>query len=104
MPVRKKKSNSSIFMTILSIVLLLLFLLKFDAVTAVIDPNNKLGLSAFASDAFPIVLGATLIMVGIAAAASPWVAVALIAVGVGVLASKAYSIYKRKATPQIKAE
>lgn len=96
MPVRKKKSTSSVLLTILSVILLLLILLKFDVVANAIDPDNKLGVAAFASDAFPIVLGLTLIVIGVAAAASVWVAVALIAVGVVMLASKAYSIYKRK--------
>jgi len=97
MPVRKKKPNN-ILMTILGITLLLLFILKFDVVSSVIDPDGKLGLAGFASDAFPIVMGLTLIVVGIAAVASPWVAVALIAVGVGLLASKLYSIWKRNRT------
>lgn len=97
MPVRKKKPNN-ILMTILGVTLLILFLLKFDVVSAALDPTGKLGLAGFASDAFPIVMGLTLIVVGIAAVASPWVAIALIAVGVGLLASKLYSIWKRRST------
>ena len=89
-------------LTILSIILLILFVLKFDVVTSAIDPDGKLGLAGFASDAFPLVLGATIIVIGLAAAASPWVAVALIAVGVGMIASKAYSIWKRKSGTTIK--
>ena len=103
MPV-KKANKSSRLLTILSIILLILFVLKFDAVTSAIDPNNKLNLGGFASDAFPIVLGAILITIGLAAAASPWVAVAMIAVGVGMIASKGYSIYKRKAAPTVATE
>ena len=98
MPVRRKKNNN-VLLTILSIVLLLLFVLRFDAVVNIIDPENKIGVKGFVSDAFPIVLGAVLILVGIAAAASVWVAVALIAVGVGLLASKIYGIYKRTRKP-----
>jgi len=95
MPARKT-NKTGILLTTLSIILLILFVLKFDVVTSAIDPDGKLGLAGFASDAFPIVLGATLVVIGLAAAASPWVAVALIAVGVGMVASKAYSIWKRK--------
>jgi hypothetical protein len=97
MPVRKKKPTN-ILLTVLSIILLLLIVLKFDVVVSAIDPGNKLGISGFVSDAFPIVLGITLIVVGIAAAASVWVAVALIAVGVIMLASRLYSIWKRNKT------
>jgi len=103
MPVRKT-NKSGMLLTILSIILLILFVLKFDVVTSAIDPDGKLGLAGFASDAFPIVLGATLIVIGLAAAASPWVAVAMIAVGVGMVASKAYSIWKRKQTKTIATE
>lgn len=101
MPVRKKKSTSGILLTILSIILLLLIILKFDAVVSVIDPDGKIGISGFVSDAFPIVLGITLIVIGIAAAASVWVAIALIAVGVIMLASRLYSIWKRNSKPDL---
>lgn len=105
MPVRRKKNSSQMLLTILSIVLLILFVLKFDVVVNAIDPDNKLGLSGIVNDAFPIVLGAVLILVGIAAAASVWVAVALIAIGVGMIASKAYSIWSRNKTgPNIAQE
>lgn len=104
MPV-KKKNPSKVILTVLVSVLLLLVLLKFDVVSNAIDPDGKLGVRKFADDAFPIVLGLTLIVIGIAAAASVWVAIALIAVGVVMLASKAYSIWKRNRTaPVIKQE
>lgn len=96
MPVKKKSNN--LLLTILSIALLLLFVLKFDVIANAIDPDGKLGVSGFANDAFPIVLGVALIVIGIAAAATVWVAVALIAVGVGLVASRLYSIFKRNSS------
>ena len=103
MPVRKRKTNNML-LTTLSVILLLLFILKFDVVTAALDPDGKIGLSGIVADAFPIVLGIILIVVGVAAAATVWVAVALIAVGVGIVASRLYSIWKRKTTPAIVSE
>ena len=79
----------------MAILLLVLFILKFNVVASAIDPTGKMGLAGIVNDSFPIVMGAILIIVGIAAAATVWVAVALIAVGVGMVASRLYSIWKR---------
>ena len=100
----KKKSPSKLILTILVSILLLLVLLKFDVVSDAIDPTGKMGVRKFADDAFPIVLGLTLVVIGIAAAASVWVAIALIAVGVVMIASKAYSIWKRNKTVPVQSE
>ncbi|KKM08713.1 hypothetical protein LCGC14_1723370 [marine sediment metagenome] len=94
MPVKKKNPNN-ILLTIMAILLLVLFILKFDVVTSAIDPTGKMGLAGIVNDSFPIVLGVVLIIIGIAAAATVWVAVALVAVGVGMVASRLYSIWKR---------
>ncbi|KKL68279.1 hypothetical protein LCGC14_2126610, partial [marine sediment metagenome] len=85
------------------IILLILFVLKFDVVVSAIDPTGKMGLAGIVNDSFPIVMGAILIIVGIAAAATVWVAVALIAVGVGMVASRLYSIWKRNQKATINA-
>ncbi len=102
MPVRRKRPNN-ILLTIMAILLLVLFILKFDAVVSAIDPTGKMGLAGIVNDSFPIVLGAVLIIVGIAAAATVWVAVALVAVGVGMVASRFYSIWKRNQKTTINA-
>lgn len=96
MAYKAKKSKVSILLTILSIILVILTILKFDVVTNAIDPDGKLGLAGMTSDAWPIALGVTLVVLGLAMAASPWVAVALIAVGSLMIISKVYSITKRK--------
>ncbi len=94
MPVKKKTSNNMLI-TVLAVILFILFILKFDAVSSAIDPTGKMGLAGIVNDAFPIVLGIVLIVLGITAVATVWVAIALIAVGVGMLASRLYSIWKR---------
>ena len=102
MAYKKKQSKVSILLTILSIILVLLMILKFDVVTNAIDPTGKMGIAGYVSDAWPVVLGLTLVTAGIAIAASPWVAVAFIAVGVLMVISKVYAIYKRNpSTPDI---
>ncbi len=91
----KAASKKNNWLPVAAIILLILFVLKFDVVVSAIDPTGKMGLAGIVNDSFPIVLGAVLIIVGIAAAATVWVAVALIAVGVGMIASRLYSIWKR---------
>ena len=102
MPVKKKKPNN-ILLTIAAILLLILFILKFDAVISAIDPTGKMGLAGIVNDAFPIVLGVVLVIVGIASIATIWVGIALIAVGVGMAASRFYSIWKRNQKTTINA-
>lgn len=101
MAIKKRNDTNKILMTIVSVLLLLMFLLKFDAVAKVVDPEGKLGVQDFASNAFIILLGVLLIIVGLAAAATIWVAVATIAVGVGMIAFKSYSLWQQY-SPQIK--
>lgn len=95
-PRKQKNKGISTIMTILAILLLIATLLKFDAVANIVDPNKKLGLQNIANDAFPIILGTMLIILGVATLASLWVSVAFIAVGVILIAQRAYQIYQRK--------
>ena len=95
MPVKKKQSSVSTLLVVLSILLILATLLKFDAVANVIDPDKKMGLQNIANDAFPILLGAMLVIVGIATIASVWVSVAFIAVGAIMILQRAWQIYNR---------
>ena len=79
-----------------------MLLLRFDAVAKVVDPSGKLGVQNFANDAFPILLGALLVVIGIATIASVWVSAALIIVGVITIIGKAVSIYNRTpSTPDL---
>lgn len=95
MAVRKKQSKTSVLLTILAIILVIVTLLKFDAVSNVVDPSGKLGLQNIANDAFPLVLGLMLIVIGIAAAASVWVSIAFIVVGVVMIGQRIYQIWNR---------
>lgn len=98
---RKKTSKVSTLMTILAVLLLIAMLLKFDAVAKVVDPDGKLGVQNIANDAFPIILGVMLVVIGIATIASVWVSVAFIAVGVVLVAQRAYQIYQRNKAPDL---
>jgi len=93
---KKKKSTIEIILSILSIILVLMVLLKFDAVANVIDPDGKIGIKSIVNDGFPIVLGLTLVLLGVAAAATVWVGIGLITVGVIMVLVKVYTIYNRK--------
>jgi hypothetical protein len=93
---RKKKKPIDIILAILAILLLLAMILRFDVIADAIDPAGKLGLQNIANDAFPILLGATLVTLGVSVIASPWVAVALIAVGAVILLSKIYGLVNRE--------
>jgi hypothetical protein len=82
-------------MAILSILLVIALLLKFDVVANVVDPTGKMKLQNIANDSFPILLGTMLVVVGIATIASVWVSIAFIAVGVVMIAQRGYQIYMR---------
>lgn len=94
-PRKKKKSTIDIILTFLSVLLIIALLLRFDAVAKVVDPTGKMGLQNLANDVFPILLGATLVVIGLGAIASVWVSAALILIGVVTIVGKAVSIYNR---------
>lgn len=96
MAARKKTSKINTLVTILAILLLIATLLKFDVVAQAIDKDGKLGLQNIANDAFPILLGAMLIILGLATIATVWVSVAFIAVGAILVMQRAYQIWNRK--------
>ena len=96
MPRRKKKSSLSVFITIVAFLTLILFLLRFDVVVNAIDPENKMKIGTFASDAFWLMLALAIVLLAVATIASVWTSVALIAVGVGIFIAKVYEIYNRK--------
>jgi hypothetical protein len=101
MAARKKPSKVSTLMAILSILLVIALLLKFDVVANVVDPNGKMKLQNIANDSFPILLGTMLVILGIATIASVWVSVAFIAVGVVMIAQRAYQIYQRNKSTSV---
>lgn len=101
---RKKKRPIDILLSVLAIVLVILILLKFDVVMNAIDPDGKLGLQAIVADAFPVVLGITLIVLGIAAASTVWVGIGLITVGVIIVLSRVYSMLNRNTSTPIDVE
>lgn len=92
---KKKQSTIEVILTIFAVLLLITLLLRFDAVAKIVDPSGKMGLQNLANDAFPILLGATLVIVGVATIASVWVSAALIIIGVVTIVGKAVSIYNR---------
>ena len=95
-PRKKKPSKIDILVAIIAFLLLLSMLLKFDAVANVVDPGGKMKIQNIANDAFPILLGSMLIILGIATIASVWVSIAFIVVGIILVAQRAYQIYQRK--------
>jgi hypothetical protein len=92
---KKKTSKVNSLLVILAILLLIATLLKFDVVANVVDPNGKMKLQNIANDAFPLLLGTMLVILGIATIATVWVSIAFIAVGVIMVAQRGYQIYMR---------
>lgn len=100
-PRKKKLSTIDLIIGLIALFLLIATLLKFDAVSNVIDPEKKLGLQNIANDAFPILLGSLLMILGIATIASIWVSIAFIAVGLFLVGQRIYQIWNRSSTPTI---
>jgi len=94
-------STIDLIIGLIALLLLIATLLKFDAVSNVVDPNKKLGLQNLANDAFPILLGTLILIIGIATIATVWVSVAFILIGLFLIGQRVYQIWNRNSSPTI---